>query len=473
MDRRRDGRRALTLRAGGGGLLLTFLIGLAAIMAGPAPALPGVAAPPTSTTLSAGETRDFWTPERFAEAEPLELPQAREPAEAGVELFSAGATPFKSTIVNRPEKYPNRVHGKLFGVFPDVGLFSCSATVVSSRSRSLITSAGHCVFDKGRSNQFATNLLFVPGFGRNSAPYGSFPVTNAITTRQWVLNGSLDYDISMLRLKPNGPLGTTVQKVVGSRGIGFDQPRHQRLTAYGYPSGGRAGYDGYRLVRCDSGYVPDPARHGGQRSRGMRCDQQQGASGGGWVAQHSFVVSNVSHGHPGYSRNEFFGPYYGAVAKSLYKADQPGYPSIGPIGCRGKVVSIAGTNRNDKIRGTNGQDVIATLGGNDRILGGNERDLICGGTGTDRILGGGGDDRIDGGAGADRCDGARGKDRMRGCEVRRAGAEGWGPAPFVRCGFRREPSHDAVSSLTCAVDRKRFEGRIVRGRALSTHDGRR
>ncbi len=419
MDRRRHGR-ALTCRAGGGGILLISLIGLAAVGAGPAPALSGVAAPPTTTTFSAAETKDFWTPERLAEAEPLELPQDRsEAAGAGADLFSSDATPLKSRIVKNPKKYPNRVHGKLFGNYPGVGLFTCSATVVSSKSRSLITSAGHCLYDKGGSNQFANYLLFVPAFGRYSAPYGYWPVTNAITTKQWVARGSLDYDLSMMRLKRAGALGTTIQKVVGSRGIGFDQPRHQRLSAYGYPSAGRPAYGGNRLVRCDSGYIPDPAKHGGPRSRGMRCDQQQGSSGGGWVAQHSFVVSNVSHGHPDRSQNEFFGPYYGKVAKSLYRANGPGYPSIGPIGCRGKVVSIAGTNRNDKIRGTNGKDIIATLGGNDRVNGRGGRDIICGGASGDRIIGGNGKDQIDGGDGYDRCGGAGDNDNIRHCERKR------------------------------------------------------
>jgi len=424
--RRPNLRRGALAPTLGSGLVLAVAVG-AALPAAPATAgPPAVVSAPTAISLSAGGAEEYWTPERLADARPLDLREGDDDdPEAGSSdpsLLRSAVTPLRATIVKRPASYPNRVHGKIFGTFPGLGDFTCSGTVVTSKSGSLVTTAAHCVYDagRGRSNQFASQLAFVPGYSSGNAPYGVFGATNAIVPGQWVRFASLDYDLAMLRIGPEG--GQTVQKAVGSRGIGFDQKRRQRLSAYGYPGrGGKPAYNGERLAKCTAGYIPDPFRYGGPRSRGMRCDQQQGASGGGWVSQQSFVVSNTSHGYPRRSNNKFYGPHYGAVAKSLYRANGGGWSSIGPIRCRGQVVSIAGTSRGETIRGSKGKDVIATLGGNDRILGGNERDLICGGTGTDRILGGGGDDRIDGGAGADRCDGARGKDGMRGCEVRRGG----------------------------------------------------
>lgn len=403
-----------------GGALLTCAIALAILTTGSAPADTAASTPPMAVSLDPAAAKDYWTPERFDEAKPLDLIRAgSEPGSANPEPLSARATPLSSTEVDHPARYPNRVHGKLFGSFPGVGPYACSATVVTSRSRSLITTAGHCVFDAGHSNRFASGLVFVPGFARDSAPYGYWFATNAITTRQWVRHGSLAYDLAMIRVDP--PRFTRLQDVVGSRGIGFGQPKRKRISAYGYPADrGQPKYDGYHLIRCDSGYVRDPAGHGGPpRSRGIRCDQHQGSSGGGMVAQHSIVVGNISHFHPTYNNRQLFGPSYGAVARSLYSANRAGWPSIGPIRCRGLVVTIAGTNRRETINGTNGRDVISTLAGDDRIKAGGGRDVICGGANGDRIRGGKGKDRIDGGSGLDRCGGSNGNDTIRGCEVKR------------------------------------------------------
>ena len=418
-------RRPTKRRAGATPILaglsiLAVLVGAAvgsasAATAGPPP----VAAPPNAVSLSAGDAEEYWTPERLADAQPLELREGADTAAARSSdpgLLRASATTLKEAIVNSPAAYPNRVHGKIFGTYPNVGDYSCSGTVVTSKSGSLVTTAGHCVYDAGagRSNQFASQLAFIPGYSSGNTPYGVFEATNAIVPGQWI-RASLDYDLAMLRLDTEA--GETVQKAVGSRGIGFSQKRKQRLSAYGYPSRGRPAYNGERLAKCTAGYVPDPVRYGGPRSRGMRCDQKQGSSGGGWVSQQSFVVSNTSH--------DYTRAGTGSTAPTTGRSPSPvpgqrrgldldrpdPLPRPGGLDRR--------TSRSETIRGSKGKDVIATLGGNDRILGGGKRDLICGGTGSDRILGGGGDDRIDGGAGGDRCDGANGRDRFQGCEVRR------------------------------------------------------
>lgn len=416
-----------TLRAGVAAGALAASIALAGwVAAASAADRPNaVAAPQVATTLRADETKGYWTPGRIEAARPLDLREGATTQPAGgpvtgAELFGATAIPFKSVAVDRPEKYPNRVHGALFGTFAGVGDYSCSATVVSSGSESLIMTAGHCVFDAGGSNRFATNLAFIPAYGRNSTPYGIWTGTNAITTKQWIRRGSLDYDFAFIRLMVS-PYGT-IQTIIGSRGIGFNQQRRQHLSAYGYPADrGRKVYDGTHLIRCDSGYVPDPYHDGGPRSRGMRCDMKFGASGGGWVAQRSMVVSDTSHGYPRQAKNQIFGPYYGAVAKSLYRAKTRAWPSIGPIRCNGQVASMIATNRNDVIKGTKGKDVIATLGGNDRIKGGDGADLICAGAGNDKVIGGGGRDRVIGGSGFDKCGGATGNDSLKECEKKRNG----------------------------------------------------
>ena len=109
--------------------------------------------------------------------------------------------------------------------------------------------------------------------------------------------------------------------------------------------------------------------------------------------------------------------------------------------CKGRSLTIVGTQGKDRIKGTKGRDVISALGGNDRVRGGRGKDVICGGRGNDRLRGGvdkdrlvgqNGKDRLNGGSpgnqGANRpgkkrgdvCAGGRGKDRTRGCERGRA-----------------------------------------------------
>jgi Ca2+-binding RTX toxin-like protein len=85
----------------------------------------------------------------------------------------------------------------------------------------------------------------------------------------------------------------------------------------------------------------------------------------------------------------------------------------GPL-CGGKVATIVGTNRSERITGTRRADVVVALGGNDRIKGGRGNDVICAGAGNDTVSGGDGSDRVAGGAGNDRLAGGKGNDRLSG-----------------------------------------------------------
>ena len=104
-------------------------------------------------------------------------------------------------------------------------------------------------------------------------------------------------------------------------------------------------------------------------------------------------------------------------------------------GSGGKICTISGTARANRLRGTRGNDVICGYGGGDTIDGGGGQDLIYGGLGDDRITGGAGldvllgnagrdrfsardgrVDRVDGGAGRDTARIDRRRDRVRGVE---------------------------------------------------------
>ena len=396
----------------------SLLVAAATVAAGLALAAPALAraepvatAPEHSFGTGRAAAGSYWTPERIAAAPGLGIDAGGRvrTARPGPAAITAGA--LRSVRVRNPARYPNRVHGKLLGTFRGLGDFACSATVVSSRSGSLLTTAGHCAFDAGGTGRFATNLAFVPGYSRGETPYGVWSVGHVIVPGAWARFGSPDFDIAMLRARRRQ--AGTLESVVGARGIGFGQSRKQRLQAYGFPGGGRPAYDGTRLIRCDSRQSADPGRFGGPRGRGIRCDMGRGASGGGWVAQRAIVVSNTSHAYSRRARGRIFGPYYGKAIKRLYRAKLKGWPSIGPARCEGRVATIVGTDRPERLRGSRGRDVIAALGGNDVVRGGKGEDLICGGAGRDGLSGNGGRDRLVGGPGSDECRGGGGRDRVR------------------------------------------------------------
>ena len=65
--------------------------------------------------------------------------------------------------------------------------------------------------------------------------------------------------------------------------------------------------------------------------------------------------------------------------------------------CFGKVATIVGSKRNDRLEGTPRADVMVAGDGHDVIRGLKGNDRICGGRGSDRMEAGPGDDRIHGG----------------------------------------------------------------------------
>jgi hypothetical protein len=82
--------------------------------------------------------------------------------------------------------------------------------------------------------------------------------------------------------------------------------------------------------------------------------------------------------------------------------------------CRGRVATLVGTPKADRIRGSVGPDVIATRGGRDRIVSVAGDDVICSGRGPDRIRSGRGKDKVLGQKGRDLISGGPGSDLLIG-----------------------------------------------------------
>ncbi|HET6829811.1 MAG TPA: hypothetical protein VFH44_00545 [Solirubrobacterales bacterium] len=309
-------------------------------------ALPGTAAAGTAVLDapgSAGAVRDYWTKQRMRQAEPVPVPPPRRtlagPAEAsgaptsvppaGPEASSAAplrrgaaqggvaAAGRVAVLVADPAAAGVRAHGKVFfkvrkGSAP--GDYVCSGTAVNSRNQSLVWTAGHCVFDVRDNGGRSVNLAFVPAYDAGASPYGVWTAKKLATVKRWRRDGDLRYDLGAAVVRRRR--GQTLQSVVGARGIGFDQPRRQDYSIFGYPA--LEPFDGEHEYRCDSPKAGSDLSGGrGPRTIGARCDMTPGASGGGWIAGGTLLsVTSYSYGkHP----KSLYGPYLSRKAKKLYK----------------------------------------------------------------------------------------------------------------------------------------------------------
>lgn len=391
---------------------------------------------PLAGEHSARATRDYWTARRMQQARPAELvlgaggaislPPARTAREPGRPPQRSPAADLSADNTS----FPNRIHGKVFFTFNDgsePGDYVCSATVVSSNSRALAWTAGHCVNGSDIGAGFATRWLFVPGYRDGEQPLGSWPAKQLLTTRGWEENQNTRLDIGAALLARDEQ-GRGIEDVLGARAIEFNRERAGNVTAFGYPAQPNPGalrleFDGEGLFSCTSALGSDdtigPPPGDGPVPLGIDCDMAGGSSGGGWVNGRGALIGLTSYGYQG-DFNHLYGPYHGSTAEELFTSS-----SGPPLRCAGMQVTNLGGSGAQDFGGGTGADVFKVVGGDDRIAGAEGNDLACagggndrlsGGVGDDRLRGGGGNDLILGGPGRDVCDGGAGRDRARGCE---------------------------------------------------------
>ena len=160
---------------------------------------------------SARSVRDYWTKARMRDAEPAPvtvptLPAPAEepaaPAESGPPAYVPPAAPGDgdarllrgeaarsrpsaklATPVLDPSAPGVRAHGKVFFTVKggtDPGDFVCSGTAVNSRNRSVVWTAGHCVYDAELGGGKSVNFSFVPAYANGNAPYGEWPAKQLV-----------------------------------------------------------------------------------------------------------------------------------------------------------------------------------------------------------------------------------------------------------------------------------------------------
>ena len=403
----RNGRRELVSTAAvrRAGLALTCALVLGSATAASAGAAgPGAGgasrAQSHPVTEAPGDVRAYWTQRRMRAARPL--PLARDVVPRAASALSAEAPEpeaLSHAPVNRYEiedttSYPARVHGKVFLTFPGEGDFLCSGTVVGSPAGNVVLSAGHCVFDAGFSDQWATNWMFVPGRHDGESPFGEWVAERLAASSEWVNDADHRFDVGAAVIEPQA--GIPLEQAVGARGVAFNQPREQLFRAFGYPADPvpHPEFNGERLFVCDSPYGGDDLSMPPPRPMRIACDMTGGSSGGGWVIRESFVNSVISYGYLE-ELDHIYGPYFGPVASAVYEQ------AAGPVRCRGLQPTFVGTNASESLSGSEGVDVIVALGGDDHVDGLGGDDIVCAGSGDDTLIGGTGNDHLDGEEGDD------------------------------------------------------------------------
>lgn len=226
---------------------------------------------------------------------------------------------YRRLEITSPSTYPYSTHGKLFFTMYDTARrlwrpSSCSGTVVTSASKSVIVTAGHCVHS-GRGGAWHRNIVFVPGYravGSVSQPFGQFTANRYTTSTSWTTSSSFEQDYAMVRLNANSRR-QLVQNLTGSRGIAWNQSRSQSFQSYGYPAD--RPFNGSRLYRCDSNY----AGYGSGTTMGIGCDMTGGASGGGWMIRSS-IVNSVNSYKFNTQPGMMYGPYFNSTLASFYNS---------------------------------------------------------------------------------------------------------------------------------------------------------
>jgi V8-like Glu-specific endopeptidase len=305
---------------------------------GPVGSASGAAASSASSALSTAvdpsDAAAFWTPARLRGARALSVAPngpSNGPALASPDTVAPGGVPpldpagaTASTAfdpVAEPEAPGNRVSGAIFvALAGGEGVARCSGTSVSAGNRSLVVTAGHCVYDGGSHGRWiAGKWVFIPGYHDGERPYGVFPARWLGTTRPWRQDGSENGDVGAAVVGRN-ERGQLLADAVGAAGIAWGLPPEQSFDVHGYPVA--PPYDGSSQRLCAAtpylGHDFGSFFWTGPLNLAVECPVTGGASGGGWLIDGATINSVTDYGYGEDSETDY-GAYFGDAVRDLYK----------------------------------------------------------------------------------------------------------------------------------------------------------
>jgi hypothetical protein len=231
---------------------------------------------------------------------------------------------------------PNRQVGKLFfDTQPGAGesWSHCTATAVNSENRSLVLTAGHCVFRPdpdgngiiSGNGHWYENFQFCPGY-ENGCNLGVWRYRNVSTTFTWFGGyGSSHYydyrdDIGVLLVNPNS--SGYIVNALGGHGISFNAASNQYRYSFGYPVSDwrwpEYSYSGEDMIYCPEYSYADSSIPG---TMWLSCTMTGGSSGGPWltnVQSNWLGYVNSVNSHKPYGGKWMQGPYFDGEESYLF-----------------------------------------------------------------------------------------------------------------------------------------------------------
>jgi V8-like Glu-specific endopeptidase len=206
-----------------------------------------------------------------------------------------------------------RTNGKVIASIRGEGQHSCSGTALSTPSRSIVLTAGHCVLERGAR---ARKIAFVPAYDHGKRPFGTFKVKAVFVMPQWRRHENPGFDIAALRVRPSS-LGYLTD-VVGGRRYARSRSRTAAFQIFGYPAA-RAGGEELRSCRAHGlGTDMFTNRFFGPPTMPASCDMAAGASGGAWLYGGEYVAGVTSYAYQG-RPTQLFSPYFGPQIGSFLR----------------------------------------------------------------------------------------------------------------------------------------------------------
>jgi hypothetical protein len=241
---------------------------------------------------------------------------------AGIAPASSQAAPATiphgSETISDPTAPGVAVNGVIF-IRERYGYGRCSGTSVVAPDRSLVVTAGHCVFDEG--HWMSRHWVFVPGYEHGERPFGTFTAHWLGTTPGWFHSGNFNFDVGAAVVGRNERGQLLAQAVGADRLVTGRNPR-QAYDVYGYPVA--RPFNGSTLQVCRgasfAGHDLPALLEPGPLEFGVSCPISAGASGGGWVVDGDLLDGVTSNSYSD-DAGTTYGPYFGeAVAKLVHRA---------------------------------------------------------------------------------------------------------------------------------------------------------
>ncbi|WP_331738248.1 trypsin-like serine peptidase [Streptomyces sp. NBC_00069] len=263
----------------------------------------------------------------MAQAKPVGTAPGAKPA-------PGSSSPAANGMAAAPAGTPTAVH---FDGLPMVGTFFfdgkpvsgtstyCSGSVVRSKGKNLVLTAGHCA----NGLNAATHRIFVPqyryGLHSTAQPWGVFPVSDVYKDPRYPTKGDAtrgplsDLDFAFVTVTPNDK--GSVENATGALTFTPVTTYEHNVTVIGYPSSDDNN-KAHKAITCN---VPT-TRFYGFRQMKMECGgYYSGVSGGPWIKGYDSktntgqVIGNVG-GMGGGGDVDWisYSPIYGKDAQDLY-----------------------------------------------------------------------------------------------------------------------------------------------------------